>query len=256
MQLANMGMFPKLNPEIKQFTRPLDKSIAKKLYKFASQYCPETRAQKKSRLKLLDKSFTQSPQREGTFINNEALISRPDISLKTCGNERQGHEEGEGEGFEHGNEVVQDPSFSSTLSIPSSSDKHSSDKDKPYFLKFGINHIEDLIKTSKATLIMLAYDTDPVDLVLHIPALCRKHHIPVAIVDGKLRLGTLIHKRQTAAVAFTNIRDQDIDLFQELVSKIKEDYEKNRTTQTSTANPLNLFTTARLNQLYSSILPI
>lgn len=39
---------------------------------------------------------------------------------------------------------------------------------------------------------MIAHDVDPIELVVWLPALCRKMEIPYCIVKGKARLGTVI----------------------------------------------------------------
>lgn len=38
-------------------------------------------------------------------------------------------------------------------------------------------------------------DVDPIELVVFLPALCRKMGVPYAIVKGKARLGTVVHKK-------------------------------------------------------------
>lgn len=38
---------------------------------------------------------------------------------------------------------------------------------------------------------MIAHDVDPIELVVWLPALCRKMEIPYCIVKGKARLGTV-----------------------------------------------------------------
>lgn len=92
---------------------------------------------------------------------------------------------------------------------------------KPIVVKYGLNHVTYLIeqvsfflncpsisllcwisfpyncpiKTSlqnKAQLVVIAHDVDPVELVVWLPALCRKMEIPYCIVKGKARLGAVI----------------------------------------------------------------
>ena len=41
----------------------------------------------------------------------------------------------------------------------------------------------------KAQLVVIAHDVDPIELVIWLPALCRKMGIPYCIVKGKARLG-------------------------------------------------------------------
>lgn len=47
------------------------------------------------------------------------------------------------------------------------------------------------ILQNKAQLVVIAHDVDPIELVVWLPALCRKMEIPYAIVKGKARLGAV-----------------------------------------------------------------
>ncbi|XP_024178223.1 60S ribosomal protein L7a-like [Rosa chinensis] len=42
---------------------------------------------------------------------------------------------------------------------------------------------------NKAQLVVIAHDVDPIELVVWLPALCKKMEIPYCIVKGKARLG-------------------------------------------------------------------
>lgn len=44
---------------------------------------------------------------------------------------------------------------------------------------------------NKAQLVVIAHDVDPIELVVWLPALCRKMEIPYCIVKGKSRLGSV-----------------------------------------------------------------
>lgn len=44
---------------------------------------------------------------------------------------------------------------------------------------------------NKAQLVVIAHDVDPIELVVWLPALCRKMEIPYCIVKGKARLGSV-----------------------------------------------------------------
>ncbi|KAL8674409.1 MAG: hypothetical protein Q9168_001201 [Polycauliona sp. 1 TL-2023] len=91
---------------------------------------------------------------------------------------------------------------------------------KPYAVKYGLNHVVGLIENKKAGLVLIPNDVDPIELVIFLPALCRKMGVPYAIVKGKARLGTV-----TAAVlALTEVRSEDKSEFSKLVSTIKEGY--------------------------------
>merc|ERR1712232_161276 len=80
---------------------------------------------------------------------------------------------------------------------------------KPKNIKYGLNHITNLIESKKAKLVVIAHDVDPIELVVWLPALCRKMDVPYCIVKGKARLGQLVHKKTAAAVCLTTIRKED-----------------------------------------------
>ena len=50
----------------------------------------------------------------------------------------------------------------------------------------------------KAQLVVIAHDVDPIELVVWLPALCRKMGVPYAIVKGKARLGAVSGGSQTS----------------------------------------------------------
>lgn len=66
---------------------------------------------------------------------------------------------------------------------------------KPYTVKYGLNHVVGLIENKKTSLVLIPNDVDPIELVVFLPALCRKFGVPYAIVKGKARLGTVVHKK-------------------------------------------------------------
>mmetsp|Transcript_43618 Transcript_43618/g.78283 ORF Transcript_43618/g.78283 Transcript_43618/m.78283 type:complete len:150 (-) Transcript_43618:329-778(-) len=66
---------------------------------------------------------------------------------------------------------------------------------------------------------LIACDVDPIELVLWLPALCRKMEVPFLIVKDKARLGTLVHQKTAAVVALTGVNKEDeakLKIFQEL----------------------------------------
>jgi large subunit ribosomal protein L7Ae len=64
---------------------------------------------------------------------------------------------------------------------------------KPVVIKFGLNHVTELVEEGKAKLVVMAHDVDPIELLAFLPALCRKKGIPFAFIKGKARLGKLVH---------------------------------------------------------------
>jgi len=95
---------------------------------------------------------------------------------------------------------------------------------KPYTVKYGLNHVVGLIENKKASLVLIPNDVDPIELVIFLPALCHKMGVPYAIVKGKARLGTVVHKKTAAVLALTEVRSEDKSELSKLVSTIKEGY--------------------------------
>ncbi|KAI1178278.1 50S ribosomal protein L30e-like protein [Nemania sp. FL0916] len=95
---------------------------------------------------------------------------------------------------------------------------------KPYTVKYGLNHVVGLIENKKTSLVLIPNDVDPIELVIFLPALCRKFGVPYAIVKGKARLGTVVHKKTAAVLALTEVRSEDKSELSKVISAIKEGY--------------------------------
>lgn len=91
-------------------------------------------------------------------------------------------------------------------------------------LKFGLKHITTLVEQKKASLVVIAHDVDPIELVVWLPALCKKMQVPYCIVKGKSRLGTLVHKKNCAVVALTNVKAEDKNSLQKLQASFKTQF--------------------------------
>lgn len=87
----------------------------------------------------------------------------------------------------------------------------------PAVLKFGLNHITTLVEQKKAKLVVIAADVNPIELVVWLPALCKRFGVPYAIVNNKGRLGALVHLKSAAAVALTSFKKEDEAAFEKLV---------------------------------------
>jgi len=159
----------KVPPALAQFQHVLDRNQATQTFKLLNKYRPETKTEKKERLKKEATAIAEGKKKE-------------DVSKK------------------------------------------------PYAVKYGLNHVVGLVENKKANLVLIANDVDPIELVVYLPALCRKMGIPYAVVKGKSRLGTVVHKKTAAAITITEVRSEDKSEFSKLVSAIKEGYvEKNET---------------------------
>merc|ERR1711865_1267260 len=100
-------------------------------------------------------------------------------------------------------------------------------KEKPIYGKYGINHITKLCEQKKAQLVVIAHDVDPIELVMWLPAVCRKMDIPYCIVKSKSRLGALVHQKTATALALTSVRSEDRHEFSQLVTAIRQQYNEN-----------------------------
>jgi large subunit ribosomal protein L7Ae len=95
---------------------------------------------------------------------------------------------------------------------------------KPYFVKYGLNHITHLVETKKAKLVVIAHDVEPIELVVWLPALCRKLQIPYVIVKGKSRLGHLVYKKTATALAITETRKEDAPKLEQIIEKARAQF--------------------------------
>lgn len=64
----------------------------------------------------------------------------------------------------------------------------------------------------------------PFQLVLFLPALCRKMGVPYCIVKNKARLGRVAHRKTTSCMAITNVESQDRTSLNKLVETIKTNF--------------------------------
>lgn len=89
---------------------------------------------------------------------------------------------------------------------------------KPLFVKYGLNHCVALVEAKKASLVVIADDVDPIELVVYLPALCRKMGVPYVIVKSKARLGTVVHKKTAAVLTVQDVRSEDQKELSTLIS--------------------------------------
>jgi len=91
-------------------------------------------------------------------------------------------------------------------------------------LRAGCNTVTKLVEQKKAKLVVIAHDVDPIELVLFLPALCRKMGVPYCIIKGKSRLGRLVNRKTCTAVALQNVDNADQANLAKLVETIKTNY--------------------------------
>ena len=152
----------KVPPPINQFTQTLDKQTATQLFKLLEKYRPETKIQKKIRLKA----------------RAEAKVAK----------------------------------------------KEDTPTKRPNTIRAGTNTVTKLVEQKKAQLVVIAHDVDPIELVLFLPALCRKMGVPYCIVKGKARLGLLVRRKTCSSIALTQVDSGDRTNFTKLVEVVKTNF--------------------------------
>ncbi|KAK2086253.1 60S ribosomal protein L7A [Saguinus oedipus] len=85
-----------------------------------------------------------------------------------------------------------------------------------------VNTVTTLVENKKAQLVVIADDMDPIELVVFLPALCRKMGVPYCITKGKARLGRLVHRKTCTTVTFIHVEDKDA--LAKLVEPIRTNY--------------------------------
>lgn len=95
---------------------------------------------------------------------------------------------------------------------------------KPNVVKQGTNTVTKLVEQKKAQLVVIAHDVDPVELVLYLPALCRKMGVPYCIVKGKSRLGRLVRRKTCTALALTQVDSGDRAAFTKVIETINANF--------------------------------
>ena len=64
---------------------------------------------------------------------------------------------------------------------------------KPHYVQYGMNHVTNLIESKKAKVVCIASDVAPLELVIWMPALCRKLEVPYCIVKNKRNICWFIY---------------------------------------------------------------
>jgi large subunit ribosomal protein L7Ae len=100
---------------------------------------------------------------------------------------------------------------------------------KPINLKFGLNHVTELVENGKAKLVIIAHDVDPIELMVFLPALCRKKGISYCFIKGKARLGKLVHQKTATCVALTEVKKEDYQDLEILSKNFRAQFNDNDT---------------------------
>merc|ERR1712083_971121 len=84
-----------------------------------------------------------------------------------------------------------------------------------------------LVEEGKAKLVCMAHDVDPPELMIFLPALCRKKEVPFCFVKGKARLGKLCHMKTATCVALTDVAKEDLKDFDDLKKAFQVQFNDN-----------------------------
>jgi len=177
----------KAPPAIAQFSKTLQGNQAKDLFKLLRHYIPETPVEKKKRLKAQAEADLKEEKKE-------KKDKKPETSKQRRAKSKSKKEER---------------------------------KKKPLVLRAGINTVASLVQSAKAKLVVIAHDVDPIELVIWLPALCRKFSVPYVIVKSKARLGHLVHKKTASALALSDVRKEHDNAFQNITSLARTQYNDN-----------------------------
>ncbi|ESN94513.1 hypothetical protein HELRODRAFT_68824, partial [Helobdella robusta] len=95
---------------------------------------------------------------------------------------------------------------------------------RPPVMRSGINTVTALVERKKTDLVVIASDVDPIEIVLFLPALCRKMGVAYCIVKNKSRLGRVVHRKTVTCLAFPTVNSEDRSALNKLVETVKTDF--------------------------------
>merc|ERR1712094_602 len=89
---------------------------------------------------------------------------------------------------------------------------------KPVAVKMGMNHVTSLIEETKAKLVVIAHDVDPIEVIVWLPSLCKSRGVPYCIVKSKSRLGAVVGKKTATCLAITDVKPENRNDLQSLIT--------------------------------------
>jgi len=96
---------------------------------------------------------------------------------------------------------------------------------RPPVIRSGVNTVTTLVEQKKAQLVAISANVEPIEIVLHLPSLCRRMGVPYCVVRGGLsRLGSATRRKTCAAVAITTINPEDKVSLTKLVEVVRTNF--------------------------------
>merc|ERR1719288_480552 len=95
---------------------------------------------------------------------------------------------------------------------------------RPNVVRSGINTVTTLVEQKKASLVIIAHDVDPLEIVLFLPALCRKMGVPYCIVKNKARLGRVVRCKTCSCLALCAANPEDRSAMNKLTEAVKTNF--------------------------------
>uniref|UniRef100_A0A8D2D023 60S ribosomal protein L7a n=1 Tax=Sciurus vulgaris TaxID=55149 RepID=A0A8D2D023_SCIVU len=92
---------------------------------------------------------------------------------------------------------------------------------RPPVLRAGVSTVTTWVENKKAQQVVIAHVVDPIQLVVFLPALCRRTGVPYCIIKGKARLGRVVHRKTCTTVAFTQVNSEDKGALAKLAEAIR-----------------------------------
>merc|ERR1712107_637523 len=91
-------------------------------------------------------------------------------------------------------------------------------------VRHGVNTVTTLVEKKKAQLVVISNDVDPIELVMYLPALCRKMGVSYCIVKNRARLGRVARRKTTTCMAVTQVESGDRGALNKIVETVKTNY--------------------------------